>query len=106
MNHFDVLKAAIDRAQPTLDRNNDPRKNREAFRQFMADIFAGIEGLAYQLGGDGSYISDEFLGVTGDRGAVDSVFLDLIDGMDDDDIAAKVAHRRAILSVVYDRARA
>jgi hypothetical protein len=105
-NHYDSMHAAISRAKAELDRNNDPRTNREAFRSFMADMFASFEGLAYQLGGDGSYISDEMFNVTGPRGAVDSCFLDQIDGLDEDDIAAQVAHRRAILSVSYDHSRA
>ena len=104
-NHFDAMHSAIDRAAAALDRNNDPRTNREAFRSFMADMFAGFEGLAYTLGGDGSYISDEHLGVTSPRGSVDDVFLDLIDGRDDDEIGAMVARHKAILSVVYDASR-
>lgn len=105
-DHFEAMRQAIDRAREGLGRNRDPRRNREVFRTFLAAMFAAFEGLAYELGGDGSYVSDEMFDVTGPRGAVDSVFLDQIDGCESDTPAAKLAHRRAIVSMTYDRARA
>ena len=106
VRHFQAMTEAIDDACTLLDRRNDARSNREAFRAFLANLFAGIEGLAYQLGADGSYLSDEFLDITGKNGQVDSAFLDLVDGLDDDARGARHAHRRALNSTVYDRARA
>jgi hypothetical protein len=105
-DHFETMRQAIDRARKGLDRNNDPLANREVFRAFLAAMFAAFEGLAYELGGDGSYVSDEMFCVTGPRGAVDSVFLDRIDACGGDGLAARLAHRRAIVSMTYDRARA
>lgn len=105
-NHFDTMKHSIDEAAIALHRRNDPKRSREIFRSFMSNMFASIEGLAYQLGADGSYLSDEFLNLTGKNGQVDSAFLELVDGVDDDEVAARYAHKRAMNSIVYDRARA
>jgi hypothetical protein len=106
VRHFETMTEAIDEASVALDRRNDAMANREAFRAFLTGLFAGIEGLAYQLGADGSYLSDEFLDITGKNGQVDSAFLDLVESMDESARGARHAHRRALNSITYDRARA
>lgn len=76
---LNALKAAADRASGTMRMQAPAEANREAYRAFMVDCFAAFEALAYELGGDGAYISDYHIDVTGERGLVDSVFLDLVD---------------------------
>lgn len=88
--HLNALKAAADRASGTMKLHASPEANREAYRALMADCFATFEALAYELGGDGSYISDEYTGTTGKGGCVDSVFLDLVEGRRVDTYDARV----------------
>lgn len=76
---LNALKAAANRASGTMRMQAPAEANREAYRSFMADCFAAFEALAYELGGDGAYISDEYIDITGKNGCVDSVFLDLVD---------------------------
>lgn len=78
-SHLNALKAAADRASGTMRQQASAETNREAYRALMADCFATFEALAYELGGDGAYISDEYTGTTGKNGCVDSVFLDLVE---------------------------
>lgn len=78
-SHLNALKAAADRASGTMRQQAPAETNREAYRALMADCFATFEALAYELGGDGAYISDEYTGTTGKGGCVDSVFLDLVE---------------------------
>lgn len=78
-SHLNALKAAADRASGTMRQQASAETNREAYRALMADCFATFEALAYELGGDGAYISDEHIDVTGKNGCVDSVFIDLVD---------------------------
>lgn len=77
--HLAALKDAADRASGTMRMQAPAEANREAYRAFMADCFAAFEALAYELGCDGAYISDEYIDITGKNGCVDSVFLDLVD---------------------------
>lgn len=77
--HLNAIKNAADRASGTMRAQASAETNREAYRAFMADCFASFEALAYELGGDGAYISDEYTGTTGENGCVDSVFLELVD---------------------------
>jgi hypothetical protein len=77
--HLNAIKAAADRASGTMRSQASAEANREAFKAFMADLSAISEALAYELGGDGAYISDEYIGITSPGGCVDSVFLDLIE---------------------------
>lgn len=78
-DHLNALKAAADRASGTMRQQASAETNREAYRALMVDCFATFEALAYELGGDGAYISDEHIDVTGKNGCVDSVFLDLVE---------------------------
>ena len=78
-SHLNALKAAADRASGTMRQQASAETNREAYRALMADCFATFEALAYELGGDGAYISDEYTGTTSKGGCVDSVFLDLVE---------------------------
>lgn len=77
--HLTAIKAAADRASGTMRSQASAEANREAFKAFMSDCFATFEALAYELDGDGKYISEDYIGITSPGGCVDSVFLDLID---------------------------
>lgn len=80
--HLNAIKAAADRASGTMRAQASAEANREAYRSLLADCMATFEALAYELGGDGAYISDEYIGITSPGGCVDSVFLDLIEAED------------------------
>lgn len=102
--------AAIDRmisALEGLKGNVGAHKSFDANRDALADvgemIGTELETIVWTVGGDGSYIEHDFRDM---RWSFTSAFRDAIDGPDNDDVGAKVAHRRAVLSIVYDSARA
>jgi hypothetical protein len=88
--HLNAIKAAADRASGTMRPQASAKCNREAYRALLADMFASFEALAYELDGDGAYISDERIGITSENGCVDSVFLDLVEGPQVDIYDARV----------------
>lgn len=80
--HLTAIKNAADRASGTMRTDAAVKCNREAYRALVADLAGCLERLAYGLDADGSYISDEAVGLTSKGGCVDSVFFDLMDADD------------------------